>query len=240
MSTTLKVGVVGVGGIARTHMPGWAASEDAEVVAGSDVVEPALKEWGAMHGISRLYTDVKDLFADPDIDIIDVCTPNMYHRDLSIGGLEAGKHVICEKPLAPTPDDIRAMMAARDKAGKLLMTAQHFRFSGLSQAMKTEIETGTLGNIYHGRSWMLRRKRVRSQPHVRRKEAQRGRALHRHWGSRPGLDPLAHGQSGARGYHRCVGGSIGPSTRTVCSLETVRSDAGHLGCGGLRCGVCPI
>ncbi|MYD91831.1 MAG: Gfo/Idh/MocA family oxidoreductase [Caldilineaceae bacterium SB0662_bin_9] len=157
MSTTLKVGVVGVGGIARTHMPGWAASEDAEVVAGSDVVEPALKEWGAMHGISRLYTDVKDLFADPDIDIIDVCTPNMYHRDLSIGGLEAGKHVICEKPLAPTPDDIRAMMTARDKAGKLLMTAQHFRFSGLSQAMKTEIETGTLGNIYHGRSWMLRR-----------------------------------------------------------------------------------
>ena len=102
MSTTLKVGVVGVGGIARTHMPGWAASEDAEVVAGSDVVEPALKEWGAMHGISRLYTDVKDLFADPDIDIIDVCTPNMYHRDLSIGGLEAGKHVICENPL-PQP-----------------------------------------------------------------------------------------------------------------------------------------
>ncbi len=157
MGTSLKVGIVGVGGIARTHMPGWHASEHAEVIAGSDIIEPALKDWGALHGIERLYSDVKDLFADPDIDIIDVCTPNMYHRPLAIGALEAGKHVLCEKPLAPTPADIRAMMAARDKAGKLLMTAQHFRFAGISKAMKREIQTGALGNIYHGRSWMLRR-----------------------------------------------------------------------------------
>ncbi len=157
MGKTLKVGVVGVGGIARAHMPGWAASEHAEVVAGSDVSAEALKAWGGMHGISRLYADAKDLFRDPDIDIVDVCTPNMYHRDLSIGGLEAGKHVLCEKPLAPAAEDIRAMIAARDQAGKLLMTAQHFRFAGLSQAMKKEIGTGALGDVYHARSWMLRR-----------------------------------------------------------------------------------
>ena len=157
MASTLKVGLIGVGGISKTHMPGWQASEYAEVVAGSDIVPSVLEAWGKSYGVSKLSTNPADLFNDPDIDIIDVCTPNMYHAPLAIAALEAGKHVICEKPLAPTPGEIRQMIAARDRAGKLLMTAQHFRFKGISQAMKTEIEQGALGEVYHGRSWMLRR-----------------------------------------------------------------------------------
>ncbi len=157
MSKTLKVGVIGVGGIARTHMPGWAASEQAEVVAGSDISEAILHNWGELHGVSNLVTDPADLFSDPDIDIVDICTPNNYHAPLAIAALKAGKHVICEKPLAPKPADIQKMIAARDEAGKLLMTAQHFRFQGASKAMKAEIDTGVLGDIYHARSWMLRR-----------------------------------------------------------------------------------
>ena len=155
--STLKVGLVGVGGISRTHMPGWAASEEAEVVAGSDISAEALEEWGALHNIKKLTTNADELFSDPDIDIIDLCVPNMYHAPLAIAALEAGKHVICEKPLAPTPQDIQRMIAARDKSGKQLMTAQHFRFAGVSQAMKAEIDTGTLGDVYHARGWMLRR-----------------------------------------------------------------------------------
>ncbi len=154
---TLKVGVIGVGGIARTHMPGWAASPNAEVVAGSDVVDAALQKWGTEHGITKLSTKAEDIINDPDIDIIDVCTPNRYHAPLSIAALKAGKHVICEKPLAPTPGEIREMIAARDASGKKLMTAQHFRFSGKSKALKAEIDAGTLGDVYHARSWMLRR-----------------------------------------------------------------------------------
>ena len=132
------------------------------------------------------------------------------------------------------------MMAARDKAGKLLMTAQHFRFSGLSQAMKTEIETGTLGNIYHGRSWMLRRNGFVPSPTFVEKK---------HSGGGPCIDIGVHvldltlwlmGNPEPVAITRRVGGSIGPPARTVCSLETVRSDAGHLGCGGLCRGVCPI
>lgn len=157
MSKKLKVAVVGVGGIAHTHMPGWAASEHAEVVAGSDISATVLENWGKANGITRLTTDAETLFNDPEIDIIDVCTPNMYHAPIAIKALDAGKHVICEKPLAPTPDDIRQMIKARDRAGKLLMTAQHFRFKGNSQAMKKEIESGVLGDIYHARGWMMRR-----------------------------------------------------------------------------------
>lgn len=154
---SLKVGVVGVGGINRTHMPGWAASPHAEVIAGADLSEAALNTWGKTHGVTSLSVNPEDLFNNPDIDIIDICTPNMYHTPLVVAALEAGKHVICEKPLAPTPADIRQMIAARDKSGKQLMTAQHFRFAGTSQALKAEIETGALGEVYHARGWMLRR-----------------------------------------------------------------------------------
>ena len=162
--TKLKVGVIGVGGIARTHMPGWEASEHAEVVAGADISEAALERWGETHGIDRLVMDGKDLLSDPDIDIIDICTPNNYHAPFAIAALEAGKHVICEKPLAPTPDAIRDMIAARDASGKMLMTAQHFRFMGSSRALKAEVDAGALGQIYHARSWLLRRAAAPTRP----------------------------------------------------------------------------
>ncbi len=155
--TKLKVGIIGVGGIARTHIPGWQASPEAELVAGSDLGEEVLQRFGEENGVAKLDTDPEVLFNDSDIDIIDICTPNMYHAPLAIAALEAGKHVICEKPLAPTPADIERMIEARDKSGKTLMTAQHFRFQGASKAMKAELETGVLGDIYHARSWMLRR-----------------------------------------------------------------------------------
>jgi predicted dehydrogenase len=100
-----------------------------------------------------------------------------------VSALEAGKHVICEKPLAPTPDDVRQMIAARDQAGKLLMTAQHFRFGADSMAMKQEIDTGALGDIYHARSWMLRR----SQAPV-----SEGFIMKKHSGGGPCIDIGAH------------------------------------------------
>ena len=139
MSKLLKVGVIGVGGIARTHMPGWAQSENAEVVAAADISQEIVDNFGKAHGISYLTTDSSELIQDPGIDIIDICTPNMYHEPLAIAAMEAGKHVICEKPLAPTPEAVRRMIAARDRSGKMLMTAQHMRFHANSQAMKSEI-----------------------------------------------------------------------------------------------------
>jgi predicted dehydrogenase len=172
----LKVGVIGVGGIATTHMPGWAASPHAEVIAGSDVVETALQKWGKEYGVSKLSTKAEDLLNDPDIDIIDICTPNNYHAPLAIAAMEAGKHVICEKPLAPTPQAIRDMIAARYRTGKTLMTAQHFRFRGNSRAMKAEIDSGTLGDIYHARSWMLRRAGLPTRPGFYLKEHSGGGA----------------------------------------------------------------
>jgi predicted dehydrogenase len=157
MTKKLKVGVIGLGGIANTHVPGWKASPYTELVAGSDINPAVFEAWKEKYGVTRFSEDAAELINDPQIDIIDICTPNMYHAPQAIAALQAEKHVLCEKPLAPTPDEIRQMIAARDRSGKLLMTAQHFRFRGISQAVKEEIASGTLGSIYHARAWMLRR-----------------------------------------------------------------------------------
>jgi len=170
MARTCNVGIIGTGGISRAHIPGWQASEHAQLIAGADLREDALQAWGKQHGIDRLRIDPNELLQDPDIDIIDICVPNNYHAPLAIAALNAGKHVICEKPLAPKPEQIRQMIAARDRSGKLLMTAQHFRFRGPSRALKAEIEAGTLGRIYHARSWMLRRAGLSPLPSFTLKE----------------------------------------------------------------------
>lgn len=157
MSKQLKVGLIGVAGIARRHFPGWHDSPHTELTALADLNPEILKVRGAEQKIAKLYANPEDLIADPEIDIVDICTPNRFHAPLAVAALEAGKHVLCEKPLASTPEEIQQMIAARDKSGKMLMTAQHFRFSGEAEALKAEVDTGVLGDVYHARSWMLRR-----------------------------------------------------------------------------------
>ena len=183
MAKSLKVAVIGVGGIAKAHMPGWVASPHAEVVAGSDVSDEALKRWGAENNVKRLVSDPAELFRDPDIHIVDICTPNRYHAPLACAALDAGKHVICEKPLAPSPAEIRQMIAARDRSKRMLMTAQHMRFGAQARALKREIETGTLGEVYHARSWMLRRAAAPTRP---------GFILKQHSGGGPCIDIGVH------------------------------------------------
>ena len=183
MSKPLKVAVIGTGGISRTHMPGWEASPYTEVVAAADVNAAALEDFGSKYGVEKLSTDTNDIFGDPSIDIVDICTPNRLHTPLVLSALAAGKHVICEKPLAPTPDEIRLMIEARDRAGKQLMTAQHFRFKAGSQSMKREIEAGALGDIYHARAWMLRRNGLIPTPTFIRRELS---------GGGPGIDIGVH------------------------------------------------
>jgi predicted dehydrogenase len=176
MTARLRVGVIGLGGIAAAHMPGWLTNPDTEVVAGCDVNSETMATWGQRYNVTQLSTNPGDIFSNPDIDIVDICTPNNYHAPLAIAAMRAGKHVLCEKPLAPNPALIREMIAARDETGKLLMTAQHMRFGGIAKAMKAEIDGGTLGNIYHARGWMLRRALAPTRPGFILKEQATGGA----------------------------------------------------------------
>ena len=157
----LKVGLVGCGGISHVHFTGWdRLYPECEVVAICDILPEALERRGTEFEVSRdqWYLDHREMLKKADIDAVDICVPNGVHAEISINSLKAGKHVICEKPLAPTPHEIRRMAAARDKAGKILMTAQHQRFMRSSESFKAYLATGALGEVYYCRSHLLRRR----------------------------------------------------------------------------------
>ena len=183
MADILKVGLIGMGGIANLHAGGWAVAPNAELVAGSDVNTAVFPRWQQEFGLKYTTADPDEIFNDPEIDIVDICAPNNYHAPLAIRAMEAGKHVLCEKPLASTPAEIREMIATRERTGMTLMTAQHHRFSGVSKALKAEIDAGALGDIYHARSWMLRRAAVPVRP---------GFILKEHSGGGPTVDIGVH------------------------------------------------
>jgi predicted dehydrogenase len=177
MNKKLNVGIIGIGGIAHTHFPGWEASEYARIAGLADISLENLTRVGDQLNVTRRCLDPYELISDPAIDIIDVCVPNTFHTPFAVAALNAGKHVLCEKPLALTPGEVKQMIDARDRSGKLLMTAQHQRFTVASIALKKQIAGGALGDIYHGRAWMLRRAFAGITPTFMHKNQSGGGAL---------------------------------------------------------------
>jgi len=142
-------------------MDGWTALRDqgrVELVAACDIRREAAESLAEEQGIPNVFEDYRKMFRAVDLDVVDVATPNMFHAPAALAGFKAGCHVYCEKPLAPTPADVRKLILARDKAGRKLMTGQHMRFDGKNQALKRYIDTGMLGDVYYARaSWLRRR-----------------------------------------------------------------------------------
>jgi predicted dehydrogenase len=159
MKNTLKIGLIGAGGIVRgAHLkPGWLAVPDAEIVAVCDLHEPTARQLADDFNIPHVFTDFYELLKLDEIDAVDICTPNRVHTPAVIGALEAGKHVLCEKPLAVSTEEIIAMRTALRKTDRILMTAQHFRFSESAVAIKAWCESGALGEVYHARVNATRR-----------------------------------------------------------------------------------
>lgn len=155
----LGVGVIGVG-IGKLHLDGYSQCPDAEIVAVCDADETRAKQAAEEFKVPNVYTDYKELLAQDSIDAVSICLPNFLHPSVTIDAFNAGKHVICEKPLAISPADGEAMVAAAKKAGKLFMTAFNNRFRGDTQVLKTMIDNGELGDIYYGKTGWIRRKGI--------------------------------------------------------------------------------
>ena len=159
MNKKLKVGLIGTGGIVRgAHLkPGWLAVPDCEIVAACDLHEPTARKLAEDFNIKHVFTDFRDLLKLDEVDVVDICTPNKAHTLAVIAALEAGKHVLCEKPLAVSTAEILEMRATLRRTDRLLMTAQHHRFSEASVAIKAWVDTGALGEVYHARVNATRR-----------------------------------------------------------------------------------
>ncbi len=154
----IKVAVIGVGSISVMHIGGYLASGKAELYAFCDINEKRLKEMGERYGVSRLYTDEATMLRElPELDAVSVCTWNNAHAPCTIMALNAGKHVICEKPMAMNVKEAEEMKAAAEKAGKLLMIGFVRRFGRDCDTVTDLIEGGRLGEVYYAKALNLRR-----------------------------------------------------------------------------------
>ncbi|PLR69338.1 MULTISPECIES: Gfo/Idh/MocA family protein [Bacillaceae] len=163
MSTIVRVGIIGCGGIATAkHMPALARLKNVQMVAFFDLVEERAIEAKMEYGseMAEHYTDFKELLANPDVDVVHVCTPNDSHSDISIAALEAGKHVMCEKPMATSAAEARKMLDTAKRTGKKLSVAYQNRYRADSLHLKSLCEEGELGEIYFAKAHAIRRRAV--------------------------------------------------------------------------------
>lgn len=164
MTKKLRIGIVGCGGIANNkHMPALAKfTEECEMVAFCDIIEEraikAAKEFGSED--SKVYTDFNEMYKDVSIDVIHVLTPNVYHCPATVAAFEAGKHVMCEKPMAHNSSDAKKMIEAWKKSGKKFTIGYQNRFRYEIQTLKKSCEEGELGDIYFAKAHAIRRRAV--------------------------------------------------------------------------------
>ncbi len=142
----ITFGIIGCGRIAQRHAEH--ISKMAELKAVCDVKQERAKELSAKY-VCRQYAQIDELLSsEPSIDVVSICTPNALHADHTIKALNAGKHVLCEKPMAITSSDCRRMIDAAEKAKKNLFIVKQNRFNPPIMEMKKAIDQGRLGKIY--------------------------------------------------------------------------------------------
>jgi len=159
----VRVGIIGCGGIANgKHMPALSKLDNVEMVAFCDIIreraEAAAKKYGTED--AKVYVDYKELLKDETIEVVHVCTPNKSHADITVDALEAGKHVMCEKPMAKTAADARRMVEAAKRTGKKLTIGYQNRFRADSQYLYQACRRGDLGEIYFAKAHAIRRRAV--------------------------------------------------------------------------------
>jgi len=143
----IGVAVIGSGSIAtHRHAPEYDAHPDVEIRAFVDRVPERADKLAKKYGAKALAT-YKDALEMKGIDAVSVCTPNAFHAPITIAALNAGKHVLCEKPMATSAADAKAMIAACDKAKKTLMVGHNQRLAPLHVKAKQLITDGVIGKI---------------------------------------------------------------------------------------------
>lgn len=160
---TAKLGIIGCGGIANgKHMPSLKKLENVQMAAFCDIIperaENAKEKFGTPD--AKVFTDFRKLLAEPDIEVVHVLTPNAMHAKISIAALKAGKHVMCEKPMAHTAKDARAMVKAAQESGKLLTVGYQSRSTPVYQYAHNLVKSGALGDIYYVKAPAIRRRGV--------------------------------------------------------------------------------
>ncbi|MCB0113206.1 MAG: Gfo/Idh/MocA family oxidoreductase [Caldilineaceae bacterium] len=159
----VRVGVIGVGQIGKAHLDQYSKMDNVELVAVADINDAERDRVLGAYGIPTGYANFRDLLARDDIQAVDVCLHNNFHRPVTVAALEAGKDVFCEKPMAGAYTDAEAMMQAAHDTGRKLSIQNRNYFLKETRAARALIDDGHLGRLYHARSTGHRR---RGRPYV--------------------------------------------------------------------------
>lgn len=159
-NTKVQAAVVGLGWPGMQHLKGYIADSRSEVIAVCDLDKTHAEEVASEYKIQNVYTNHLEMLENKDIDAVSVCLPNFLHAPISIDALNAGKHVLCEKPPARSAQEAKAMADAAAENGKTLMYALVQRFGGNAQRLKQLVTAGELGDIYFGKAAYVRRRGI--------------------------------------------------------------------------------
>ncbi len=144
----LNIGIIGAGRIGKVHMQSITYNvPSAKVLGITDVFKDGLQELADKYGIPKVYNDYKEMLADEEIDAVLVCSSTDTHADISIEAAEAGKHIFCEKPVDLTPEKVKAVIAAVEKAGVKLQVGFNRRFDHNFAHVRSLINDGKVGNL---------------------------------------------------------------------------------------------
>ena len=158
----VRIGIIGCGGIANgKHMPALKKLNDVEMVAFCDIVEERAQKAAEKFGVpgAKVFTDYHGLLK-LDLDVVHVLTPNRQHSFITVDALEAGKHVMCEKPMAINSEEAKKMLDAAKRTGKKLTIGYQNRFRPECLYLKKCCEAGDLGEVYYARAQAVRRRAV--------------------------------------------------------------------------------
>lgn len=143
----LRIGVIGCGKISQVrHLPEYADREDCKITALYDLNMERARELAEQYG-AEAFESCEALLASDNVDAVSVCSSNTTHAEITIAALKAGKHVLCEKPMATTLEDCEAMVAAAKESGKRLMIGQNQRLAGAHAKAKELIDEGAIGKV---------------------------------------------------------------------------------------------
>jgi len=141
------MGVIGCGGIACAHLPAQRSLDEMTTVAVCDVNEQAARQRAREFGIATVYHDYHHMLADRNVDAVSILLPHHLHRDCAVAAARAGKHILCEKPMAVSLAQTDEMIAAAEQAGVVLMIAQVLRFRPVNLKARELIRDGALGQV---------------------------------------------------------------------------------------------
>ena len=160
MDKKLKIGVIGNGSISGVHLRAYSLNPNVEIYALCDINEERLNKRGDEYHVdpSRRFTDVNEMVKLPEIDAVSVCVWNAAHAECAIAALNAGKHVLCEKPMALNAQQAEAMKEAADRNGKLLMIGFVRRFGNDCAIVQDFVKNDFFGDMYYAKANYRRRK----------------------------------------------------------------------------------